>query len=279
MKNKEMGELLDKLGVTFHGSRIRELLWDAAIDLESKHAKPKTKEKHLGIELEGFCKKEIEEILKYVSDYNMSKILFVSTDCSIRSPRGFKGYELKLILPEKKLDRTLKKLDKFLKAIRFKTNSSCGLHVHLDMRSRKYKQVARNLAHVQKIMSKLVTKSRRNNRFCSIVEDIEFLVSGERYRSHNWWDDSYRWETRGPDRQSAINAYHAYRKHKTIEVRLHHATTDIKVIKNWINLLLSVVSCRKKLDKVDTKKKLFDNVKLKYGVKTYVENTYRARAS
>jgi intergrase/recombinase len=49
------------------------------------------------------------------------------------------------------------------------------------------------------------------------------------------------------DRYWGINAT-AFNRHKTIEIRMHSATTDYTKIINWIDILLGVANCEDKVE-------------------------------
>lgn len=97
-------------------------------------------------------------------------------------------------------------------------NKSCGLHVHLDARHLKAKQVKKigqSLGHALPVIKYLVDKSRHNNNYC------QMQVSGMGRRA---------------DRYCAVNMT-AFEKYKTIEIRLHGGSINPVKITHWVNLL------------------------------------------
>lgn len=164
---------------------------------------------------------------KLITYLNKRKIKFcsVKSDGSINPESGCFPVELTIVF--NKNDREpLKRLCKALNELGAKVNKSCGMHVHLDQRDQldrhgklsglKIMKRGRSLGACLNVFSKIVPKSRIGNTYCKL------MVSGFK---HN--------------RYSAVNMT-AVSKHKTIEVRLHSATTDFIKINNWIDLLLIV---------------------------------------
>lgn len=134
--------------------------------------------------------------------------------------KGLLGHELNVIFKEKDLLKVMKVLNSDLKKIKAEANTTCGLHVHLDMRNRNAEYCYAKLVKNQTLLFTLVNKARKKSEFCK-RSDKYYNLSGH---------------------YNAINGSAAYREHKTIEVRLHHGTVDIKEIYNWIGLLTSIVN-------------------------------------
>ncbi len=131
-------------------------------------------------------------------------------------------HELNIIFKEKDLSWAMKEIKKILTKIKAYTNDSCGLHVHIDMRTRNPEQSLVRLIEAQKYLFKLVKEDRHHNSFCRETPKGTTLYSGV-------------------DRHSAINP-NAYREHETIEVRMHHGSVDAREIYWWIKSLLCVIN-------------------------------------
>jgi len=97
-------------------------------------------------------------------------------------------------------------------------NKTCGLHVHLDARhltGMKVSLIGQSIGHALPVIKWLVPESRHTNNYCKLE------VSGMRENS---------------DRYCAVNLT-AFRKYKTIEIRLHSGSINAAKITSWIKLL------------------------------------------
>jgi len=155
-------------------------------------------------------------------------------------------------------DRLFEVIDQTFTAIRRvngQVNSSCGLHVHLDMG--KTTQLQREniqdwWVQFEPIFFSLVDYNRAENQYTKPVQNPEYKLPRA--------DDDWQY-----DRYRALNIA-AYSKHGTYEVRLHHATTKTERVKEWVNLLLSFFDTfqdikftkelDKKLNRASSRKKL-----------------------
>lgn len=211
----------------------------------SKKNVPKTNDNYVGIEVEflsNLTGKQIGEKIKQLDFVQLVE------DNSVRA-QGYYGHELNILLKQDDLS----KLYEVIKLIKGNSivNETCGLHVHLDMRNRNVSRSFRNLFHMQYLLFSIVHKSRSKSRFC--------------VKNKSQWMNSY------DDRHFAINPI-AYKKHKTIEVRLHHGTLDSQSIINYVKLLLKIVDSPKipktitslKLSK--NQRKFIDRQRMKYKV-------------
>lgn len=133
------------------------------------------------------------------------------------------GHELSVLFKEKDILSIMKVLAKDLKAIGAEVNKTCGLHVHLDMRTRSSFQAYVNLIEKQTLLFSMVDKSRKHNNYC-------------KRSSKNYYDSSHH---------NAINGADAFEEHQTLEVRMHHGTVDVREIYKWTKLLISIVDAKK----------------------------------
>ena len=102
-------------------------------------------------------------------------------------------------------------------------NTTCGMHIHLDQRgvsSTMASKRARRLIKALPALAKIVAPSRLGNHYCQLNDPIKL---GQTYR-HSY------------NRYRAINFTSAYRKHKTLEVRIHGGTLDFWKIIGWVDL-------------------------------------------
>jgi len=146
-------------------------------------------------------------------------------DGSIGSiPPGHFGQEVRILTDEVNYEDRINAVTEKLKALKAQVNSTCGLHVHIDMRGATPEEIQKrfiNLVRSQKFLQSLVMENRRTNRYC---EPIRRAMQYGEMRN----------------RYFAINTT-ALSRHGTIEIRLHHATLEAHEIINWIKLLLKIV--------------------------------------
>ena len=184
---------------------------------------PISKDKYVGIEVECYGPLEHKDVMKLVLEHDLENCLNIGDDGSIE-PDYVAGhsdpctYEFRILSTEKELPKLFKNLKAFFKAGKFKTNYTCGLHVHLDMRNRNVEKCYAKLLKFQQIMFPLVEPDRWINEYC------DWSLSNDRFER----------------RMTAVN-YMAYEEHQTLEVRLHHGTVDVSKIENWVRLLLKAI--------------------------------------
>ena len=168
----------------------------------------------------------------------LKKQVNIGTDCSIRPENDEHAIEIRVLVKESELETVLPRIFDVMENAGMSANTSCGTHVHLDMRNRNPELAYSNLFKAQGLMLASQPKARRTNYYCkkntrSELSKSEF-DSGERY--------------------SVINTQ-AYSKLKTIEIRLHAGTVKYEDMKSWIEFLVAIVSKTDKLkstiDKVE----------------------------
>lgn len=220
------------------------------LDDTDRALKPKYKEKinYIGIELECFTRYDKGELVERITDLGLETIVQAGSDGSVEAEFG-DDCELRILLPEKQLGTGLKKVSKLLKKSHFGVNDSCGLHIHLDMRNRDVKKCYERLIKFQDILFGMVDKDRRNNSYCKFTTE------------HNKFD-----------RHVAINKM-AYETHKTIEVRLHHSTLDLKQVEKWVKLLLRIINSTSAPPK-ETKADVIKWAKKQKGLTSYITKTF-----
>lgn len=211
--------------------------------------RPTAKEKinYVGIEIECFSRYDKGELQEKFLEHDIKNVQ-IDTDGSIEPDFG-EDFELKVLLKEKDLKAGLSKLGKVVKKGKFGVNDSCGLHIHLDMRNRDVEKCYQKLLKFQDVLFSMVDKDRWSSEYCQY--NRKYGVSGH---------------------YSAINKDSAYAEHRTIEIRLHHATLDMKKIEKWISLLLTIIGT-KNPPTLDTKAKVIKWAKDKRSLKTYLTKT------
>ena len=113
----------------------------------------------------------------------------------------------------------------------FEVDNDCGLHIHLDLRSESDESkwaAAYAYAITERLWFSFVNRDRHDNQYCQSIswdstDCIDLARAGVEYASWVFRISRYHW----------VNVA-AYYRHKTIEIRLHHATCDEEEICNWI---------------------------------------------
>lgn len=185
--------------------------------------KPQTKDNYIGVELEFFCDLNSEDLSFKLYEVGLGKHVYLKTDGSIRAENNMFPHELCILAKEKEVQSVIDDVSKVLLESNAKVNKSCGMHVHIDMRSRDHEIAFHNLVSSQNILFAMNPFSRQSGTYCRRVDTKDFkkASSGARY--------------------FGINAT-AHPKHHTIEIRIHSGTVQAPKINNWIKLLLLIVS-------------------------------------
>lgn len=188
-----------------------------------KSKKPTSKKNHIGVEIEFYTddNNSSKDIAKLFAEANLTDNVTLKDDGSIRCEDYENSHEVAIIDREDRIQETIAKVCEVLSSIDAKVNSTCGLHIHLDARNRNPELIFKRLLNAQKYLFQLVPSSRRNNTYCRPAELTHSFEASERYY--------------------AINPA-AYKKFKTIEVRLHSGTVNATKISRWIELLLHVIN-------------------------------------
>lgn len=116
-------------------------------------------------------------------------------------------------------------------------NTSCGFHVHLDMRGttpEERRNIARWWRVFEPVFFGMMSESRQNNDFCGSVRNSEDC---NRYRTLN---------------------VTAFSKHGTFEVRLHQGTTDSRRVRDWTIFLLHFFDTFQHLPCEEERSKIID---------------------
>jgi len=230
-------------------------------------ARLKSKKAPLAFQSDNFVGVEIECIVKCSNEYlkdkfieaGLQSVVQLKEDSSIRDMEdNEQGVEIVALFKEKDAGNIIPRICEVLKAKRIsaRVNTTCGLHVHLDMRHRIVSECYKNLYYSQNIMLGMVSEDRRtNDRYCKANVTPDFdrqLREGKTLNSEG-------------ARYHVINA-EAYRKYKTLEVRLHGGTVNATKILNWVNMLTTIVN--------------YKGVGLVYPIKTMAKfvNTFKVSA-
>lgn len=220
--------------VASEAGQIAKISKDFAVKVINAPKKPKTdKDNYVGIELECFSTKTIEEMKTVFIKAGLKGFVNITTDSSIRPEvKRNQAMEIRVCVMEKDLDTVFPRIMKVVDDNDCKVNTSCGTHVHLDMRNRNPELAYSNLYKSQDLMLALQPEERRKNTYCApnTTPEIALKDFGQNQR------------------RAAINAT-AYPKHKTIEIRLHHGTVNYPTLNHWIKFLVAIASLNVKMSK------------------------------
>lgn len=164
-------------------------------------------------------------------------------DGSIRAARGYEGCEL--VSPPSTDFKELEIVCKVLSEIGAKTNVSCGLHVHHEIKDLKRQQIIRIYEFYnkyEKLIDLMHSKNRENNKYCKPISYIidkvrqcdtrEKLLNDIAGRLHRGYYSSCRYYK--------INL-RSYLHYKTIEFRQSDASIKFEDIKSWVMFTHKIV--------------------------------------
>jgi hypothetical protein len=189
----------------------------------TRYKAPSTADSYIGVELEVASQLSRDELVPAFIEAGLKYETCLKTDSSIRTNSWFPNQvEICLLFKINEMEEVFSKFKKILDKKLFEVNESCGLHVHLDMRNRDVLKAFANLSAMQMVLFGLADDSRRENSYCRPVHHV------------NMYDNPC-------DHYAAISRY-SYERHRTIEIRIHHATLDLTKIKKWIKLLSTIAN-------------------------------------
>lgn len=193
----------------------------------SKRPNPKSKANYVGIELELICNAEKSELLRAMLGANLASYVHIKYDSSIRTnPGDHEGYthEVTVMCRQEEAKSILSRVLNVLKGYNAYVNSSCGTHVHFDMRNRDVAASYQKLFRIQPVLRSLVSVDRlTNSQYCSENTYGSFSESAQ-------LDGRYK----------TINTQ-VYKKYKTLEVRILNGTLSLAKLVNWIGLVTTVL--------------------------------------
>jgi len=205
-----------------HRRQVRDLLaqkdgaWKIA--LCQKDYGPLGPDRHVGVEIECGIDCGEDTLREKLSKAGLSMRTTLVGDGSVEV-EDLVNIELRVCDKESRIYNTLDKVCDILQECGADVNDTCGLHVHLDMRSRDWQKAYKRLYAALRWLYACVSNSRKKgNKYCQrppAEPDLD-----ERYLAIN---------------ATAVNA------HRTLEVRLHQGTVNAKKIKNWVRFLLAIV--------------------------------------
>lgn len=167
----------------------------------------------------------IESVIEQLQKSKIPNIQVVS-DGSLEDENDYFSCEIKVLTKLSDMSNLIQ-LCNWLNDNEAKVNTSCGLHIHLDVR--KYDNedritIVNRFKSSLKFLSKMVPKSRvqgsHANNYCK--NEISPINTGNR-----------------SDRYYAVNASD-FDKHGTIEIRLHSGTVNLTKIAKWCQILSTI---------------------------------------
>lgn len=149
---------------------------------------------------------------------NIAPYVCVKSDGSLRRNDGdTKGNPVEIVVsaPKEEIERVIKAVCQALKDCNAYVNTTCGLHIHLDMRNFDRATAFSNLVAGQKVLRSLVPEHRVKNRFCKPVGRRDWPANDDRYKAVN---------------------HCAWRRHRTLEVRLFAGCIDATKIIGYVKV-------------------------------------------
>ena len=189
--------LVHKKPGDFMVSRIYSV-WDSKSPTEKKNH-------YVGIEVEfvakGYDENDIGEELQAAG---LGKYCYVFDEHC--------GIEICILAKESEYKDVLARVLDVIEDFEGYAGDNCGIHVHLDMRSRDVNKCYHNLYKSLGLMKKLVTKDRHGGQWSSTNAYSDFTSQ----KDYQDFEDN---------RYLAINTL-SYDRHETLEIRLHHGSVD-----------------------------------------------------
>lgn len=201
----------------------------------------KPKAHYIGVELEfnPIPNQNTKTIGAALKAAGLAKFVHVGEDgsCGGLAANGqrLRGFEVRVLLEENNFMENLAKVCKVLKDLGFKTDPTCGTHVHLDMRNRDVKRAYGNLFQAQLLLRKFLTYDRKHNIYC---------VKNE----YPTYDEHMEHAVGRESRRCGINTM-SYQTYKTLEIRMHQGTLEADKLAPFIKLLLKIVNHDGQLNK------------------------------
>jgi hypothetical protein len=231
-----------------------------------KYLTPKSKGKHIGLELEIISKSNREQLRIAFRKARLSKYIQLGSDGSIRNTEEYLNtHEVRCLIPQRAYKVIVPRICKVLEECGSTANDSCGLHVHLDMRRKAtkrnvktaYQKLVDSLPKLQK-MVKVHRYEGTPYKPPNRINNFDWAINGKpvkmqrqaytlngRPRTKNKQPVMEEYEIRSETerRNTAINP-HAYQEHKTLEVRMKEGTVDNKEIIKWVDELVTIVDSK-----------------------------------
>lgn len=236
--------------------RLTKKIIEEVYSIENEKKYPKSRTNHVGVELEFYCNTTRSVLAVEFYKRGLINKVQIGTDRSVKLfPLGFFGHEVRIIDEENNIENTIKEVCDILKKYEARSNRTCGLHIHLDMRNRDKGICFYNMVKSQNMMFKMVSNSRKLNRYCrknnetefKIKTYVDFVPEGATYSQARKGEEEWN-KYKFKERYKCINKI-AWLEHKTLEIRVHHGSVNAEEINNWIGLLTTIANKNNKIEK------------------------------
>ena len=166
-----------------------------------------------------------------------------TTDSSIRGDHPFEM--VSPILQGCEGLQSLKKATTALRLSKTNVNTSCGVHIHLEVNDyslENMKTLVKNFYILEKQFDKMMPESRRNNQYC---KGLSILGSKDTFFSNLNNCRSVREIVNLFNTRYLKLNLQSYLKYGTVEFRQHSGSTKFSKIKNWILICARLVEFSK----------------------------------
>lgn len=242
---------------------------------------PTTDEAWVGVEIEFYTR--FEHIGRIIANSDIAEYIAIGEDGSIEincddelednwSEKDWYVWEMRVCAPEAKIREVIGKVCSILRYIKAKTNSSCGLHIHLDHRmsvGRNPVVTFNNLLKLQGVLFGVTDEDRENNQYCQPVNESSTFYD---HIFHQMSESDYDEDSR----YYALNLM-ALRDTSTIEIRIFNGTTKYREISHFLNLVLGAAKSKVVNEKI-TEKNVDIVTTIPYSTRNFVKNKIRKAA-
>ena len=207
--------------------------------------KPTTEEDHVGIEIEMLSKLSTTQLGAVATSLGLKPYLSIGQDGSIKLDNSSQtAIELRLCIPQSKLELILAKVQVLLSKAQAVVNKSCGLHIHLDMRNhgKRIEEIYDNLKKGLPLIKKSIDPSRLKSQWCKFTTSPtaqSAIYAGTRYRAINMRSLS---------------------KYKTIEIRAFQGTVNTDEILQYVMLLNKIVATKSPYKRATSNMKTLEKI-------------------
>lgn len=242
-------------GVFSSKSEILSLKKTPQIDRlqEEKAPRSVSKTNYLGFEFEFYCALDFAHLSIVLAREGLGGFCNLKRDGSLRAPEGYYCHEITVLVRQEGFSSIINKLMEVLRSdeVRASVNSSCGFHLHLDMRNRNPYRAYNNLVKSLPLLSNMIPNERRSVEagYCKLNQTSDLS---------EYYPDPKSFTTpRRSERYQAINPV-SLAKFNTLEVRLHYGTLSYEAIIQWTRLCLLIADRPVFLDEVVTPYNYYD---------------------
>lgn len=186
---------------------------------------PKTQDRHVGIEIELASQETRTIVCDRLFEAGVGRYICIKHDGSIGRDSDLllthpHENEITVLVPESQFESVITKIcDVLNNTLHCKVDKTCGLHVHLDMRTREKEKCFNNLIAMQHLLYAMNPSYRKGSRFSVPLADRKWKIPENHYHGVT---------------------SHPYNRIRTIEVRMHCGTLQARKINNWIKLLIAI---------------------------------------